>query len=64
MSHQLNEMEADRDQTQSRILQLQKYLADCEEGLFFFFFFFSSLYPFIHKNFFTYLFSHLWFLLV
>ncbi|ETE72955.1 Rootletin, partial [Ophiophagus hannah] len=33
MSHQLNEMEADRDQTQSRILQLQKYLADCEEGL-------------------------------
>lgn len=49
MSHQLNELEADRDRTQSRILQLQKFLADCEEGLFFFFLLF---YPFIHKNFF------------
>lgn len=34
MSRQINEMESDRDQTKNRILQLQKFLADCEEGMF------------------------------
>lgn len=37
MSRQINEMESDRDQTKNRILQLQKFLADCEEGMFYFF---------------------------
>lgn len=32
MSHQLNEIESDRDRTSSRILQLQRLLADSEEG--------------------------------
>lgn len=50
MSRQLNEMESDRDRTKSRILQLQKLLADCEEGMFSFL---PILYPFLRITFYT-----------